>query len=1181
MSNKFNLEKDTWDIIKLYFEDKKVLINHHIESFDDFMDKKVSAIVKQFNPLSIYNTYDVEQNTYLNEIRIEFEDVYYSNPTINENDGSTKIMTPYDARMRNMSYSSAVAVDFTVSIIKNPLVEPEVVDTKKISKVNIGKIPIMVGSKYCVLSSQKNRKKGQECLYDYGGYFVINGNEKVCVSQEKIAENKVYVFKTNKVSSKYSHIAEIKSVNTEGFNTPKNVSVRLTNRDNSFGKTIKVNIPHCKVDLPLSVVFRAFGITSDKEIVNNIIYNINSDSEFLNWLKPSLEDGSFVSTQDDAIEYILRYSVILGQPKDIRIGRDRKIVLFREMIERDVLSHLGKDLKKKAFYLGYMVNKLYNCYTGRIPFDDRDSYSNKRVETSGNLMAILFRQYFTKLVKDMRNSIMKELNSNPWKNDMVLSIDSVINSNNLYKILKSTTIESGLKYGLATGNWGIKSNNTKVGIAQVLNRLTYTSTLSHLRRVNTPTEKTGKLVAPRKLHNTQWGIICPTETPEGGSVGLVKNLAVMTHITNESSSDPIMKILETSQHTVPVDFDNVSSNYKMTKIFVNGTINYLCNNVKELYGYLVSQKRKGLINIYTSISFNSDLNEINVYTDGGRCCRPLYIMDNGGLRISRDELHKVQNKSYGWFNLMIGSLNKTGVFGIEDIEAPNIIREGVIEYIDTEESEHKYIAMNINDVKRKDKGFSHCEIHPCLILGVLGSMIPFSNHNQSPRNTYQSAMGKQAMGIYMTNYRKRMDTMAHILNYTNKPLVNTRIGKLLPSDGVPNGLNVVVAICTYTGYNQEDSIIVNKSAVDRGLFRSTFYRTYKDDEKKIQSSGQEERFMKPDKSLTKGMKPGVYDKLDDNGFVPKNTYVDSNDIIIGKVMPIKNKNKNEKFIYRDISTFLRSNESGFIDEIYTNRNGEGHKFCKVRVRSERNPTIGDKFSSRHGQKGTCGMILSEEDMPYTKDGIRPDIIVNPHAIPSRMTIAQLIECILGKACTLIGGFGDGTSFMNTTVESVSKILEQQGYESNGNEILYNGFNGKQLDCKIFMGPTFYQRLKHMVEDKIHSRSTGPMVLLTRQPAEGRARDGGLRFGEMERDCMIAHGSLQFLKERMIDVSDNYRVFVCKECGLIAAVNPEEGVYSCKKCKNYVNFSEVRIPYACKLLMQELESMSIAPRFLTT
>ena len=1187
MSHKFNLDKDTWDVIKLHFKNNNVLVKHHIDSFDDFMNKKVGEIVKQFNPLSIYNNYNPDTNTYENEIRISFGDVYFSKPLIHENDGSTKVMTPYAARMRSMSYSAPISVDFSATVIKDPQGTAEVLDTKKLSKVNIGKIPVMVKSKHCVLNSDNNYKcvsdeAENECECDFGGYFIINGNEKVCVSQEKIAENKVYVFKSNKLPSpKYSHIAEIKSVNTEGFNTPKNVSVRLSNRDSCFGKTIKVNIPHCKAEIPLCIIFRAFGIEKDKDIVKHIIYDIDANTECLNWLKPSLEEGSIISNQHDAIEYILRFSVILGQPKDIRIDRDRKIVLFREMIERDVLAHIGKDLKKKAVYLGYMVNKLYNCYSGRINYDDRDSYSNKRVETTGNLMAILFRQYFTKVVKDMRNSIMKELNSNPWQDTGNLNIDMVINNNNLYKILKSTTIESGLKYGLATGNWGIKSVNTKVGIAQVLNRLTYTSTLSHLRRVNTPTEKTGKLVPPRKLHNTQWGIICPTETPEGGSVGLVKNMAIMTHITTQSCPDIILKLLEESEYTKNVDLDNIQELYNKTKIFVNGVFDYICIDVNSLYTLFISFKRMGVINIYTSISFNPDSNEINIYTDSGRCSRPLYIIDNGSFRITKKDISAILNKTYHWSNLLVGSLNTKDILQPDITPSSKInLSEGVIEYIDTEESEHKLIAMTAIDLKKKDINYSHCEIHPCLILGVLGSMIPFSNHNQSPRNTYQSAMGKQAMGIYMTNYRKRMDTMAHILNYPAKPLVNTRIGKLLPSDNVPNGMNVVVGILTYSGYNQEDSVILNKSSIDRGLFGSTFYRTYKDDEKKIQSSGQEERFMKPDRVLTKGMKPGVYDKLMENGFVPKDTYVDSNDIIIGKVMPIKNKNKNDKFVYKDISTFLRSNESGHIDEIYTNRNGEGHKFCKVRVRSSRTPTIGDKFSSRHGQKGTCGMILPEEDMPYTKDGIRPDILVNPHAIPSRMTIAQLVECILGKACSVIGGFGDGTAFMNTNVDDVIRTLEQCGYEGSGSEILYNGFNGKQLSSKVFIGPTYYQRLKHMVEDKIHSRSTGPMVLLTRQPAEGRARDGGLRFGEMERDCMIAHGSLKFLKERMIDVSDNYRVFICKICGLIAAVNPESGIYCCKKCNNYVDFSEVRIPYACKLLVQELESMSIAPRFIT-
>ena len=333
------------------------------------------------------------------------------------------------------------------------------------------------------------------------------------------------------------------------------------------------------------------------------------------------------------------------------------------------------------------------------------------------------------------------------------------------------------------------------------------------------------------------------------------------------------------------------------------------------------------------------------------------------------------------------------------------------------------------------------------------------------------------------------------------------------------------------------------------------------------------------------MKPGSYEKLKNDGLVKENTFVDSSDIIIGKIVPVKNTTINGNQVYRDNSTSLRNNESGFIDKVFVNTNAEGHRFCKVRVRSERVPTIGDKFSSRHGQKGTMGMMYNESDMPFTKDGIRPDIIINPHAIPSRMTIAQLLECILGKAGSLIGGLGDGTPFVNNdseelTVNSIGDILENLcGFNRHGDEVLYNGHTGEQLSTNIFIGPTFYQRLKHMVDDKIHSRASGPLVLLTRQPAEGRAGDGGLRFGEMERDCMIAHGSLQFLKERMLDVSDHFRMFICNICGMTAHVNPDKNIYKCASCDNYTNFSEIRLPYACKLLLQELESMFIGSRLM--
>ena len=1178
-SRTFAEDLDNWTVIKSLLKESnyKNVIRHHIESYNDFINNKIPTIVKQFNPLSIYHEYIPDSNTYKYEIKINFGETSYNKPTIYENDGSTKTMYPQEARLRNFTYSQLILVDMRIDIIEDPMLETsKVILTKQLNNINIGKIPIMVKSAFCMLSHNK-MEQNEECKYDLGGYFIINGNEKVIVCQEKIAENKVYVFESGKAASKYSHISEIKSVSSEGFNTPKNVAIKLLARENIYGRCLRVTLPHVKVDVPLFVMFRALGIISDKAIISYILYDMNKEDKLLlDWLRPSIEEGAVINSQDEAIGFLLKNGMILGQPKDIKLDRETKINLFKGMLERDFISHVGACFNKKSLYLGYMVNKLAKCFFGKIKYDDRDNYCNKRVETSGYLMALLFRQYFTKLIKDMRNSIMKELNSGPWKTTK--NIEDIINTTNLYKILKSTTIESGLKYGLATGNWGIKSTNNKVGIAQVLSRLTYVSTLSHLRRINTPTEKTGKLVAPRKLHNTQWGIICPPETPEGGSVGLVKNIALSTYITIGSSKEPVKKILSTFDSIInldKIDNGNINIIFDFTKIFVNGEWIGITDNSKYIYKQLIHYKRVGHINVYTSISFNYELNEINIFTDSGRCCRPLYILDDNKLRITPSHIEKLKNKEYTIRNLIVNSLNSRG-FNSNTEE--NTISEGVMEYIDSEESWNAIIAQDASQLKSKNISYSHCEIHPCLILGALGSLIPFCNNNQSPRNTYQCAMGKQAMGIYATNFRNRMDTMGHILSYPNRPLVNTRMGNYLPSNNMPNGMNIVVAICSYSGYNQEDSIIFNQSAVDRGLFRSTFYRTYKDDEKKYQSSEQEERFMIPDRELTKGMKPGCYDKLDSTGFIKKDTFVDSNDIIIGKVIPIKK--TNSQHIYKDASTVLRNNEAGFVDKVYYNRNGEGHKFCKIRIRSERIPKIGDKFSSRHGQKGTVGMVYRQEDMPYTKDGITPDIIINPHAIPSRMTIAQLIECILGKACSIVGGYGDGTPFLNTAVSDISKILHDNNFEEHGNEILYNGFTGTQMATKIFMGPTYYQRLKHMVEDKIHSRERGPMVLLTRQPAEGRSRDGGLRFGEMERDCMIAHGSLQFLKERMLDVSDNYRAFICNICGLIAHVNPERDIHKCKKCDNYSNFSEVRLPYACKLLIQELESMSIAPRLIT-
>jgi DNA-directed RNA polymerase II subunit RPB2 len=390
---------------------------------------------------------------------------------------------------------------------------------------------------------------------------------------------------------------------------------------------------------------------------------------------------------------------------------------------------------------------------------------------------------------------------------------------------------------------------------------------------------------------------------------------------------------------------------------------------------------------------------------------------------------------------------------------------------------------------------------------------------------------------------------------------------------------------TYTGYNQEDSNMINRGALDRGRFRSIFYRTYKDEEKKNQSSGEEERFCSPDIAVTKHMKNANYEKLGADGFIAENKYVTPDDVLIGKVVPLRVPTGKVlpagSKTCRDVSKTPRNNESGYVDKVYKNRNGEGYSFAKIRMREDRIPEIGDKFSSRHGQKGTMGMVLNPEDMPQTASGIVPDIIINPHAIPSRMTIAQLMETLMSKIGCCAGALGDGTPFNATTVDDMATILrDTYGMEPYGHELMYNGYTGKMMETSIFVGPCYYQRLRHCSKDKLHSRASGPLVMLTRQPAEGRARDGGLRFGEMERDCVIGHGMSEFTKERLMECSDAFLCYSCKECGLLAIANEKEGIWACKGCGNTTNFAHIQIPYASKLLMQELETMCIGSRLLT-
>ena len=1172
---KISDEEAPWALIESHFKNQhlKQLIRHQIESYNYMVNTQLEQTIAMFNPIRICSEHDwvKEHNLHRLVAHVTLENFNIHRPQVYENNGATKIMFPQEARLRNFTYAGAMTVDLNIKYtVRNGENYKNTQTYNKVLKnIHIGKLPIMLRSDICVLNQYKHLNTDQtgECKMDPGGYFIINGSEKTCLAQERAAENQIACFNISKNNTKWTWNAEMKCIPHWKCISPKQINLYRSTKDNGFGNSIYLQIPRLKNPIPLFIIFRAFNIISDKDVCEKVILDIDDKKHrrMLYGLQGSIVDANTCLTYEDALNYIISNVIYTPLNVDKETGYKRKHDFALEVINNDIFPHC-RTTAQKVYMLGYMTNKLLQTSFGWMEPTDRDSYLNKRVDLTGSLVNNLFRNYLNKLVKDMQKQVVREINSGSWKSNE--DYENIINSTNIYKIIKSVTIENGIKRALATGDFGIKQiNSNKVGVAQVLNRLTYISSISHLRRVNTPIDKSGKLVPPRRLHNSSWGFLCPAETPEGASVGIVKNLSYMTHVTIPTNTTVLYDYIMPLVTDIESLSDNAKSLHDKVKVFINGVWVGITNEPLELFKNIKEKKYKGIINIYTSIIFDCKLLEIKVCNDAGRLTRPVLKVEDNAVLYTRELFHQVRAGELNWNDLLYSGK----------------IPQSAIEYIDSNEQNNTMIAMEPAQLTATDSKYvyhySHCEIHPSTIFGVVASCIPFPENNQSPRNTYQSAMGKQALGMYVTNYDNRMDKTAYVLSYPMRPLVDTRLMDIIKLNTIPSGEQVVVAIMSHSGYNQEDSVLFNKGSIDRGLFLATIYHTEKDEDKKLY--GNEEMRCKPDKTKTKNMKFANYDKINSQGLVPENTLVEDRDIIIAKVLPIKeNKNDYTKTIkYTDESHVHRTGEETFIDKNYSESNGDGYNFCKVRLRSVRRPVIGDKFSSRHGQKGTIGNIIEEKDMPFTADGLKPDIIINPHAIPSRMTIAQLKETLLGKVLIQMGLYGDGTSFSKFKIGDIASELQKLGYESNGNEVMYNALTGEQMASNIFIGPAFYQRLKHMVNDKQHSRSIGPMVNLTRQPAEGRARDGGLRFGEMERDCMISHGASRFTKGRLYDASDAYSVHVCNKCGLIASYNKAQQIHICNTCENRTDFRYVEIPYSCKLMFQELYTMNIAPRIM--
>ena len=1101
--------------------------------------------------------------------------------------------------------------------------------TSILEKIYLGKFPIMVQSDFCILGglSKDIRFQMGECRNDIGGYFIIDGKEKVVIPQEKFADNMLYIRKdTNDL---YLYSAEIRSVSENVSKPIRTLSVKIVAPTPSYSNlNIVVNIPNVRKPVPLFIVFRALGILSDKDIITMCLYDLDKYSDMLDTFIPSVHEAGGIMTQETALDFI----AVLTKEKTTAM------VLY--ILSDYFLPHIGEtNFIQKAYYLGHIVRKLLNVYMGIENETNRDNFKFKRIETPGSLVSDLFREYYNLQQKAVHLSLESTLyyNQQEYENNLQKLIQD---KRSVFEDKDHRQVDSGFKKAFK-GNWGAKTHTKRIGVVQDMNRLSHNTMLSHLRKTNLPLDSSVKLVGPRVLHASQWGYFDPIDTPDGANIGLHKHLSISSYITKGFSREPLIKWLREKVKLKFVEECPIVLLAQYTKVFVNGFWAGMVEDPIQCTHYMKLFRRNALLPIYTSVSFDIKQNTIFIYTDEGRLTRPIFYRDDATAAATTDDAasaaagfffaseknairRQIESGDFTWQQLITGFNEKkaTAEFhpkklkiyelydlyeGVDKEVNPAklerfLTKKAVIDYVDTSESEDIYIAVN-KEVLQQTEKYTHMEIHESLLFGMMCNLIPFPHNNPATRNSFSCGQSKQAVSMYHTNFHVRMDKSAVVLASPQIPLIKTRYMDVINGEENCYGENAIVAIMCYTGYNVEDAVLINEGSLKRGLLRTTYYSTYETHEEKTKNSRDvletETLFTNIEKSENIiGTKPGFeYNHLDENGIIKEGTELHDKMVVIGMSSLVEPKSA----LRVDASKVPKKGQLGIVDKTFITEGEEGERIAKVRVREIRIPAIGDKMASRAGQKGTIGNIIPESNMPFTRDGLRPDIIINPHAIPSRMTIGQFVECITGKACSILGCFGDATAFSTMKAGELSDALVRAGYHSSGNDVLYNGMTGEQLEAEIFMGPTYYMRLKHMVKDKINYRARGPMTSLTKQPVSGRSNDGGLRIGEMERDSIIAHGATNFLTESMMERGDKYYMAVCNQTGMLAIYHPEQNLFMSPMAdgpiqfvgsvaegniavenitKHGRSFSVVRIPYTFKLLMQEMMCCNVAMRILT-
>jgi DNA-directed RNA polymerase subunit B len=1103
---------DMWPIIHNILQ-KEGVARQHLNSYGEFVERGLQSIIDEVGEIEI-ETAEYPYKIRLGKIKLQ-------QPRIMELDGSVTHVAPVEARLRNLTYGSPI------------MLECSIVEDEKILEsrfIHIGDIPVMVKSNACVLHNLPDTKLIElgEDPKDPGGYFVINGSERVIIGLEDLSYNKIIV-DTEETTGNLVYKAKVYS-SIVGYRAKLELIMRPDG-------SIVAKIPGSPVDIPLITLIRALGLESDKDIADGVSLNSFIQDE----LEPSFEKAGEIETSRDAIVYISK-RIAPGMLEEFQIKR------AETLLDWGLLPHLGKNPEnrnEKALFLGEATCKLVELRLNLVANDDKDHYGNKVIKFAGQMLADLFRTAFRNLVRDMKYQLERS--------GQKRGINAVAAA------VRPGIISDKLNNAIATGNWG----RGRVGVTQLLDRTNYISTISHLRRIQSPLSRSQPNFEARDLHSTHFGRICPAETPEGSNCGLVKNIALSSIISvSVLVSEIIEKLYELGAHPVEEASDILRKNG--TRIFVDGRLIGYYDNGQQLTDTLRSLRRSGKIHAHVGIYYYSNDNEnatkrLYVSCNSGRILRPLAIVREGRPVITLEVLDLIKRNMKSWSDLLW---------------------MGMIELIDANEEENCYVAMDSGSLQ---PSHTHLEIYPPSILGVGASIIPYPEHNQSPRNTYESAMAKQSLGFSTPLMNASTYVRQHFMLYPQIPVVTTKAINLLGLEERPTGQNCIVAVLPYEGYNIEDAVVFNKSSIDRGLGRTFFYRVYEAEAKQY-PGGMKDKFEIPssDANIRGYRGEKSYRLLEDDGAIMHESIVNGGDILIGRTSPPRFMEEYKEFevkgpYRRDTSIGVRPSENGVIDSVVMTQSVDGGKMYKIRVRDMRIPEIGDKFASRHGQKGVIGMLVPQEDLPYTEEGIVPDVMINPHAFPSRMTVGQFMESIAGKSSALRGKVVDGSAFVGEKANDLKEILEKYGFKSTGKEVMYDGRTGKKFNAEVYVGVVYYQKLHHMVADKIHSRARGQVQMLTKQPTEGRARGGGLRFGEMERDCLIAYGASMMLKDRLLEESDKAEVNICERCGLLAYYDIKQRRYVCRVDGDRAKISTVVIAYAFKLLLQEMMSLGVAPR----